>query len=50
MYLQRTSRGGREDRLDSFFAGLVGGCYIFGNDSPVVQQVSYSTLTSLTDI
>lgn len=32
-------RGGREEGLDSFFAGLVGGYYIFGNDSAVVQQV-----------
>ena len=40
MYLQKTSRGGREEPLDSFFAGLVGGCYIFGNDSAVVQQVA----------
>lgn len=39
MYLQQSSRGGREERLDSFIAGLVGGCYIFGNDSAVVQQV-----------
>lgn len=39
MYLQKSSRGGRENRMDSFFAGLVGGCYIFGNDSAVVQQV-----------
>jgi peroxisomal membrane protein 4 len=39
MYLQQSSRGGREERLDSFLAGLVGGCYIFGNDSAVVQQV-----------
>ena len=41
MYIQKTSRGGREDHLDSFFAGLVGGCYIFGNDSAVVQQVRH---------
>jgi hypothetical protein len=39
MYLQSSMRGGREEGLDSFFAGLVGGCYIFGNDSAVVQQV-----------
>ena len=39
MYLQKYSRGGTEDRMDSFLAGLVGGCYIFGNDSAVVQQV-----------
>jgi peroxisomal membrane protein 4 len=39
MYLQKVSREGREDRMDSFWAGLVGGCYIFGNDSAVVQQV-----------
>lgn len=39
MYIQRSAHGGREERLDSFFAGLVGGCYIFGNDSAVVQQV-----------
>jgi hypothetical protein len=38
MYLQRTAHG-QEHRFDSFFAGLVGGCYIFGNDSAVVQQV-----------
>jgi hypothetical protein len=40
MYIQRTAHGGTEQRLDSFFAGLVGGCYIFGNDSAVVQQVA----------
>ena len=39
MYLQKSSHGGREDPMDSFFAGLVGGCYIFGNDNAVVQQV-----------
>lgn len=39
MYIQKSAHGGREERLDSFFAGLVGGCYIFGNDNAVVQQV-----------
>lgn len=39
MYLQKASRGGREERLDPFVAGLVGGYYMFGNDSAVVQQV-----------
>jgi len=39
MYIQKSARGGREEQLDSFFAGLIGGCYIFGNDSAVVQQV-----------
>jgi peroxisomal membrane protein 4 len=39
MYLQSSMRGGREEGLDSFYAGLVGGYYIFGNDSAVVQQV-----------
>ena len=39
MYIQKSARGGREEELDSFFAGLIGGCYIFGNDSAVVQQV-----------
>jgi len=39
MYLQKTSRGGREERLDPLVSGLVGGYYIFGNDSAVVQQV-----------
>ena len=39
MYLQKRSRGGREERLDPLVSGLVGGYYIFGNDSAVVQQV-----------
>jgi peroxisomal membrane protein 4 len=39
MYAQKMSRGGREEKIDPFVAGLVGGCYIFGNDSAVVQQV-----------
>ena len=30
--------------MDSFFAGLVGGCYIFGNDNAVVQQVPPESL------
>ena len=47
MYLQKTSRGGGEERLDPFVAGLVGGCYIFGNDSAVVQQVCSQTYTRL---
>ena len=47
MYLQKSSRGGREDRMDSFLAGLVGGCYIFGNDSAVVQQVLPQSLKHL---
>lgn len=45
MYLQKASRDGHEERLDSFFAGLVGGYYIFGNDSAVVQQVPPPTLS-----
>ena len=40
MYLQKQSQGGVEHGLDSFFAGLVGGYWVFGNDSAVVQQVS----------
>ena len=47
MYLQKSSRGGREDRMDSFLAGLVGGCYIFGNDSAVVQQVPTSYIARI---
>jgi peroxisomal membrane protein 4 len=39
MYAQKMSRGGREEKIDPFVAGLVGGGYIFGNDSAVVQQV-----------
>jgi hypothetical protein len=39
MYVQKMSRGGREEKTDPFVAGLAGGCYIFGNDSAVVQQV-----------
>ena len=42
MYLQKQSRGGREEPTDSFLAGLIGGGYIFGNDSAVVQQVPFS--------
>jgi peroxisomal membrane protein 4 len=42
MYAQKMSRGGREEKIDPFVAGLVGGCYIFGNDSAVVQQVPTS--------
>jgi peroxisomal membrane protein 4 len=40
MYLQATAHGGVEQPMDSFFAGLVGGTYIFGNDSAVVQQMN----------
>lgn len=45
MYLQQMSRGGREEKIDPLIAGLVGGCYIFGNDSAVVQQVRWSPIT-----
>jgi hypothetical protein len=40
MFLQKSSRGGREEPMDSFLAGLIGGLTIFGNDNAVVQQVS----------
>jgi len=47
MYVQKSARGGREEELDSFFAGLIGGCYIFGNDSAVVQQVPHPLVRNL---
>ena len=47
MYLQKQSRGGREEPMDSFLAGLIGGCYIFGNDSAVVQQVPFPDTSNL---
>jgi hypothetical protein len=41
LLIQRKARGGKQTPLDSWFAGLIGGYYMFGNQSAVNEQVSY---------
>jgi peroxisomal membrane protein 4 len=43
MLAQKQLRDGKEKSTDSFFAGLVGGYLIFGNDNSVNNQVIIET-------
>lgn len=39
LLLQRKLHGGKESSADPFFAGLIGGYVIFGDDNPINQQI-----------
>jgi peroxisomal membrane protein 4 len=39
MYLLRWIKG-KENSSDSFISGIFGGCLIFGDDTPVNQQIN----------
>lgn len=38
LYCQKVIKG-KEDSIDSFIAGAIGGYFIFGNDTPVNHQI-----------
>ena len=41
LLIQRKSNGGKERKLDTFVAGLLGGYFTFGDRNPVNEQVGY---------
>ena len=47
LYLQRIIKG-KEDSMDSFIAGCIGGYFIFGKDTPVNNQIVLYLLSRIT--
>jgi peroxisomal membrane protein 4 len=47
LVLQKTVKG-KEDSIDSFIAGCIGGYFIFGNDTPVNNQIVLYLLSRIT--